>query len=117
SIRVGSIDSPETRELFESDSRAAYASGHVFFVRQSTLFAQPFDVSRLQMAGEPVPVAEDVRTFPLNGRSAFSASDNGVLVYRSGAPRAGRALAWHDRQGKQIADIPESTAAYGGLSL
>jgi Tol biopolymer transport system component len=117
SIRIGSIDSPETRELFESDSRAAYASGYLFFVRQSTLYAQSFDASRLQTTGEPVPVAEDVRTFPLNGRSAFSASDNGVLVYRSGGARAGRALAWHDRQGKQIAVIPESTATYNGLSL
>jgi len=38
-------------------------------------------------------------------------------VYRSGGARAGRALAWHDRQGKQIAVIPESTATYNGLSL
>ena len=110
SIRVGSIDSSETKHLFESDSRAVYASGHVFFVRQSTLFAQPFDTARLETSGEPMPISEDVRTFPLNGRSAFSASTNGVLVYRSGTVTAGRALAWHDRNGKQIAIVPGSTA-------
>jgi Tol biopolymer transport system component len=117
SIRLGSIDSSETTHLFESDSRAVYASGYVFFVRQSTLFAQPFDTGRLEMRGERVLVAEDVRTFPLNGRSAFSASTNGVLVYRAGSVRASRTLAWYDRQGKQIAIVPDSAATYSGMSL
>ncbi len=84
SIRVGLIGSSETKHLFEADSRALYASGHVFFVRQSTLFAQSFDTARLETSGAPMPISDDVRTFPLNGRSAFSASTNGVLVYRSG---------------------------------
>ena len=117
SIRLGSIDSSETTHLFESDSRAVYASGYVFFVRQSTLFAQPFDTGRLEMRGERVLVAEDVRTFPLNGRSAFSASTNGVLVYRTGSVRSSRTLAWYDRQGKQIAIVPDSAATYSGMSL
>jgi hypothetical protein len=89
----------------------------VFFVRQSALFAQPFDTGRLEMRGERVLVAEDVRTFPLNGRSAFSASTNGVLVYRTGSVRAARTLAWYDRQGKQIAIVPDSAATYSGMSL
>jgi serine/threonine protein kinase len=117
SIRVGSIDSSDTKHLFESDSRAAYASGYVFFVRQSTLFAQPFDTARLETSGEPVRIDEDVRTFPLNGRSAFSVSTNGVLVYRTGTVRAGRPLAWHDRQGKRIAIVPDSIATYSGINL
>jgi Tol biopolymer transport system component len=117
SIRLGSIDSSETTHLFESDSRAVYASGHVFFVRQSTLFAQPFDAGRLEMRGERVLVAEDVRTFPLNGRSAFSASTNGVLVYRTGSVRGSRTLAWYDRHGKQVAIVPDSAATYSGMSL
>jgi Tol biopolymer transport system component len=117
SIRLGSIDSSETIHLLEADSRAIYASGYVFFVRQSALFAQPFDTGRLEMRGERVLVAEDVRTFPLNGRSAFSASTNGVLVYRTGSARSGRTLAWYDRQGKQNAIVRGSAATYGGMSL
>jgi Tol biopolymer transport system component len=117
SIRVGSIDSAESKPLFESDSRALYASGHVFFVRQNTLFAQPFDSGRLETTGEPIAISEDVRTFPLNGRSAFSASTNGVLVYRTGTVASGRPLAWYDRSGNQIAIVPDSTALYSGLSL
>jgi Tol biopolymer transport system component len=117
SIRVGSIDSPGTKELFASDSRAVYASGYVFFVRQSTLFAQAFDSTRLETTGEPLLVAEDVRTFPLNGRSAFSASTNGVLVYRSGSTVTGRTLGWFDRQGKPVAVTANSSATYIGMSL
>lgn len=116
SIRVGSIDSPDTTYLLDSDSRAAYASGFVFFVRQSTLFAQPLDAVRLAVAGEPLPIAEDVRTFPLNGRSAFSAS-SAVLVYRKGAVAVARTLAWHDRKGNRIATIAGSAATYTGMSL
>jgi Tol biopolymer transport system component len=117
SIRVGSIDSADTKHLFESDSRAVYASGYVFYVRQSTLIAQPFDTDRLETSGESVLIAEDVRTFPLNGRSAFSASSNGVLVYRTGAANTGRALAWFGRQGKLIGVVPDSVATYTGMSL
>ena len=41
----------------------------------------PFDAKRLALAGEPVPVAERVGSFRDSG--FFSASDSGVLVYRT----------------------------------
>jgi eukaryotic-like serine/threonine-protein kinase len=116
-IHIGSIDSTTTARLFESDSRAMYGSGHVFFVRQGTLLAQPFDPRRLATSGDPVTIAEDVRTFALNGRSAFSVSNTGVLVYRSGTAGSERKLVWHDRQGKPVATVPDSAAAYAGMSL
>jgi eukaryotic-like serine/threonine-protein kinase len=117
SIRAGSIDSPDTVPVVEADSRAAYASGFVLFVRQSTLIAQAFDEKRLAVTGDPMPIADDVRTFPQNGRSAFSMSANGVLAYRTGSSAAARTLVWQDRQGKPIATVPGSPAMYGGISL
>jgi eukaryotic-like serine/threonine-protein kinase len=117
SIWVGSIDASEPKHLFDADSRALYASGYLFFVRQSTLFAQPFDTARLETSGDPVPIGEDVRTFPLNGRSAFTVSTNGVLVYRSGITSSGWTLAWHDRQGRQTSIVPDSLAAYTRIAL
>jgi hypothetical protein len=30
--------------------------GYLFFMRQGTLMAQPFDTERLRLKGEPVPV-------------------------------------------------------------
>jgi Tol biopolymer transport system component len=57
--------------------------------------AQPFDAKRLSLAGDPVPVAERVSSFRDGG--FFSASDNGVLVYRTAD--ADSQVTWFDRQG------------------
>jgi dipeptidyl aminopeptidase/acylaminoacyl peptidase len=56
--------------------------------------AQRFDANHLALAGEPVPLAEDV--------GVFWASENGVLVYSkaAGLAPASRQLLWFDRTGK-----------------
>ncbi|MEO7271948.1 MAG: hypothetical protein ABI211_08070 [Vicinamibacterales bacterium] len=54
--------------------------GRLLFVRDSTLFAQPFDPGRLQPSGEAVRIAEPVGSY-LDG-AFFSVSTNGVLVFR-----------------------------------
>ena len=56
--------------------------GYVLFLRESALHAQPFDLARLQMAGEPVRIADHVRSIFEFG--FFGASDNGILVYQTG---------------------------------
>jgi hypothetical protein len=50
--------------------------GHLLFVREGTLMAQPFDSKRLELAGEAVPIAEQVATSITRG--AFSVSTTGV---------------------------------------
>ena len=62
------------------------AGGHLFFLRDGTLMAQPFDAGRLKLTGEPVPVAEHVGTTGANG--FFSVSANGSLAYRAGGSTA-----------------------------
>ena len=58
---VADIDAPEPRRLvLKPASNVAYANGHLLFARESTLLAQPFDVDRLELTGEPVVVAEHV---------------------------------------------------------
>ena len=39
---------------------AAYAAGHIFFLRQNTLMAQPFDPKRLVFTSDASPVADPV---------------------------------------------------------
>ena len=66
--------------------------------------AQPFDESRLVPLGDPEPIAAGVGSFLDYG--LFSASANGVLVYKN----AGSQLAqptWFDRQGKSLGKIGE----------
>src|SRR5207302_3316036 len=104
-IYVGSLDSQDSRRVVGAESSAVYASGHLLFVRQSTLLAQPFDLKTAATTGDPVPVADHV-TRNFQGLLAFSVSDTGVLAYGIGPASTGAGgvvqLTWVDRQGKTI---------------
>jgi Tol biopolymer transport system component len=65
--------------------------------------AQRFDDKRLELVGDPIPVAERVGSYAATG--SFSASTNGILVYRGGGDEPyGRAM-WFDRQGKGLGTV------------
>ena len=66
--------------------------------------AQPFDPQRLQLAGEPLQVADSL---PSGGARPMSASLTGTLAYRAGAPVAERYLTWFDRTGKLLETVGE----------
>jgi serine/threonine protein kinase len=109
-IRIGSLDSPETRTLMEADSNAVYSLGHLLFLRGATLMAHPFELRTMKLTGEAVPVADQVRSAPQ--LAAFSASAKQELVYASdgGVTAAGLELAWFDRGGKRIASLGNPAA-------
>jgi hypothetical protein len=93
--------------LMETDSRAEYAPpsrvgdpGHLLFIRGGSLLAQPFDLERMQLAGEPFSIAQNVPYYGPVLSANFSVSPNGVLVYQSGFPNA--ELKWYDRAGKEL---------------
>jgi serine/threonine protein kinase len=104
-IYVGSLGSNERRELMRADSRAVYANGHVLFVRDRTLMAQPFDLTSRTLAGDPVPIAENLWPGSL-GMPYFSASQTGVLAFpvRDVPPAQ---LAWLDRSGRLLSTVGE----------
>jgi Tol biopolymer transport system component len=105
-IRVGSLDSNDTKLLVNTNASGAYAPpGYLLFLRDRTLMAQRFDADRLAIAGAPFPVADDVDRLGPGARLAlFSASRTGVLVYRRGSSDAGQ-LTWFDRHGKQLGTV------------
>jgi serine/threonine protein kinase len=115
SIMMGSLDSKETKLLFHTHYQAEYASGHILFLRQSSLMAQPFDVKRFELKGEAVPIAEQVLEDSSIARASFSPSLNGLLFYAEGAAK-NRQLVWFDRSGKQIGAVPGDDA-YAGIGL
>ena len=101
-VYVGSLDAePEeqSRErILASLLPVAYADGYLFFVRQSTLLAQPFDTARLQLEDAPVVVAENVQiTWYATG--VFSVSTGGVLAYSTAGRGETTQLTWVDRRG------------------
>jgi Tol biopolymer transport system component len=93
----------DSKRLLATLTGAAYvpgadsaANGYLFFLRDSTLMAQPFDAAGLSLAGEAVPVAEGVSSHRDVGD--FAVSTNGVLAYRGGGNEMVQ-LTWFDRQG------------------
>jgi serine/threonine protein kinase len=106
SVMLSSLDSKESRFLLHSHTNGIYASGHILFMRQYTLMAQPFDSRRLQLTGEAVPVADPVQEGRSVAKGVFSASEDGLLTYVEGASGADRQLDWFDRAGKQVGAVP-----------
>src|SRR5258708_34465084 len=84
-----------------------YAQGYLLFLRETTLMAQPFDLRRLALAGDPVPIAERIQTTPPSPSplAIFSASENGVLAYQTGTEVPGSQFVWLDRQAKLADDL------------
>ncbi len=106
---VGSLDAKDKpRPLVKGVSNIVYARGHVLFIRDRTLMAQPFDSVRLELKGEAVPIAEQLEIGgALAPVGAFTVSENGVLAYRTGARDIRSQLFWYDRTGKQLTAVGE----------
>jgi Tol biopolymer transport system component/predicted Ser/Thr protein kinase len=96
-----SLDSTEKKPIVASRASARYASsGHLLFIRDRTLVAQPFDPDALELSGDAVPVAENMSR---TGRyeAIFSVSDTGLLLYQPGAASEDSRLVWLDRDGSE----------------
>ena len=75
-------------------------SGHLVFVRDSALWAVPFDSDRLEVVGTAVPVVHGVRDEP-GGAAQFAVADDGTLAYVSAMVEGDRPLAFVGRDGGQ----------------
>jgi dipeptidyl aminopeptidase/acylaminoacyl peptidase len=107
-IYLASLDSPDRTAILEADStNVQYSAGHLLFMRDATLMAQPFDAARRVPVGEPFPIVESIQTLGNVPSGAFSASENGVLAYQTGAVALGTQLVWFDRTGKQLGFVGE----------
>ena len=90
-IYVAALNSAERKFLLNSDSsNVLYTQGHLLFLREMTLMAQPFDARRLALTGEAFPIAENIRYIATAG--VFSVSENGVLAYQTGTETTGSQL-------------------------
>jgi serine/threonine protein kinase len=100
-IYVGSLDSKETKQVLQSDFKAAYASGYLVSVRGETVIAQPFDLERLEVTGQPARVADGVWGAAGARQASFSVSQTGVLAYVNAA-FANIQLRLFDRAGRSV---------------
>ena len=114
-VRVGSLDSSESKVVLQGYSRAMHAEpGFLLFVREGTLMAQPFDLPTLSVRGSPMPLAEDLLYFRNLGQADFSVSTNGVLAYQAGNTQS--RLVWFHRNGSEGTQIGEP-GDYGFTAL
>ena len=89
--------------LVRGGSHAQYvSSGHLVYATAGTLRAIPFDLTRLQTRGTPVPVERNVVTTANGAMDAVVAGD-GTLAYVSGdaVAQPTRTLVWVDRKGSE----------------
>ncbi len=112
-LHLGALDSKEDRIVVRRlDSRVEYAPpGYLIYVRDGSLFAQPFDEHKALLQGEPRLLAPNVHYHAGPGHAAFSVSQTGVLAYQTAA-RPSR-LVWLDRQGKEVGQLGEPSAMKG----
>ena len=104
-VYAGNLDGSVTARLLEADTPAVYGPGHLLFIRQGTLFAQPFDPDRLTLTGNPIRMAEQVSGDAFG--APLSASAAGPIVYRAGAIPRQRQFVWVDRSGRELEKVGE----------
>jgi len=100
-IYVASIESQnEGRRLLSSDTQAVFVDpGYLLFGRDMRLFRQAFDAATQQLSGDAVPVADRLRGISQIASGEFTASNTGLLAYRSGLD-ASNQFTWVDRKGE-----------------
>jgi Tol biopolymer transport system component len=125
-IYVGSLDAEpaaqDTTRLLAVQHGVAYAAsrdgsgvGHLLFLRDKLLMAQPFDEGRLELRDEPATIAEQTAAVEVFG--SFAVSANGTLAFlRAGSETS--SVVWVGRDGQPAATIAAGlkAAAYPRLS-
>jgi serine/threonine protein kinase/Tol biopolymer transport system component len=109
---VGSLDSKAPKRLMPLGSRVAgmaYSPQGYIIIAGETLTAHQFDLSRLEIQGQPVQLAEMV--------DSFSVSDTGLLLFRKGVVvQQNKELTWYNRSGEAMGRVG-APANYGDVEL
>jgi len=87
-IAVGSLDGDAATPVLQVPSRAEYANGQLYFVRDGALFAQPFDDASRTLGGTAMRVADEVGVNGADYRNvAFSAAAGHVVTWSGSSSR------------------------------
>ena len=119
-LAVLELDSGQVKKLGLAGFSPRYVStGHlVYGSGDGSVRAVPFDVTELEVAGNPVPLIEGV-SGKNTGAANFSVSDSGRLVYASGSGLDGgeSSMVWVDREGlEEPLNLPPNTYLWPRVS-
>jgi hypothetical protein len=95
---------------------AAGGPGHLLFIREQTLMAQPVKPDSLSLVGDAFLLVEQVPQLPGTGYFIYSSSSNGVLAYLPGTEDR-RQHTLFDRSGKQLSTIGVPVDTQGHVAL
>jgi serine/threonine protein kinase/Tol biopolymer transport system component len=107
-IYVASLDGDKPK-LISADftGNVFFASGHLLYIHNRIILAQPFDTRRLQTTGPALRLTqEEVDKFFDFWQAGFSVSEDGKLVFQSAADDPTR-LVWYDAAGHELGQFPE----------
>ncbi len=107
-IYVRPLNGGESKQILSTDVRTVWAGvnpvapseGYLVFMRQGALLAQSYDFSQNQLSGDPIRIADQVRTNPAGFNGRFSLSETGILVFTEGSEKQQLVLA--NRAGKKL---------------
>jgi Tol biopolymer transport system component len=102
-VYLTALGSSSRKLLLNVQSNAVFVQpGYLLFVREGVLLAQRFDVNRLALVGDAAPLARSIVTNPNTAIGSFTASDTGILAYKTAANTE---LTWFDRTGTRLSTI------------
>ncbi|MBW3563815.1 MAG: serine/threonine-protein kinase [Acidobacteria bacterium] len=112
-IYVLDVESGKEKRLIEVNSAPIWSSaGYLLFWKEGYLLAQRLDVERLELRGQPFPVAEGVDytnwEYPV-----AAVSDTGTLVYHTASGAGQSELVWYDRGGTPIETVLREGTDFG----
>jgi Tol biopolymer transport system component len=104
-VYLGSLDGTQNRRILAEESSVLFASGWLFFIRENTLMAQPFDDASGQLMSEALPFAEGISLTPNTYYARVTVSETGVLLYERGRTGTTNQMVWYDRSGKFLSAV------------
>jgi eukaryotic-like serine/threonine-protein kinase len=113
SLYLSSLERPQARALIVRGifAGAAYSPAHgkhpeyLYWLRERTLMAQPFDSQHARFSGDAVAVLgaeaiSSISSAPGNVRPSVSVSNDGTILFATGSGRY--QLTWFNREGKVL---------------
>lgn len=101
-VFIGSLETRESVKVLDNAASAVYSSGHLLYLRQGILMAQPFDAGSYRFLDKPVALQGNLNAWTSRAKADYSVSDNGILLHASGSGAQSSEFVWIDAKGKEV---------------
>jgi Tol biopolymer transport system component len=113
-LYAGSLDTADNKRIPGSISKGEYANGYLFYCKGNDLFAQRFDLSKLELQGEAVRIGSGIGyNYGDTSNRAFAVAPGGALAISTQTVLATTQPTWFDRAGKQLDRIADAGNYFG----